>query len=96
MSNAIKYAGSEKIPEIFIKTEKVKDYILLTVKDNGIGIEADKQESIFSRYTRIKEDVEGSGVGLFLVKRMVEDSGGKIEVESSLGEGSIFKIFIKE
>ncbi|MBK6265385.1 PAS domain-containing protein [Marivirga sp. S37H4] len=96
LSNAIKYTASEQVPEIFIKTEKLDDFILLTVKDNGIGIATDKHEAVFSRYTRIVEDVEGTGVGLFIVKRMVEDSGGKIEVESSLGKGSTFKVYIKE
>ena len=71
----------------------MKDFVCLTVKDNGRGIAEGKQEMIFSRYTRLENDVEGTGVGLFLVIRMGEDGGGKIEVESSLGEGSTF-IFI--
>lgn len=96
LSNAIKYTASEQVPEILIKTEKLNDQVLLMVKDNGIGIAADKHEAIFSRYTRIVEDVEGTGVGLFIVKRMVEDCGGKIEIESSLGKGSTFKVYIKE
>jgi two-component system phosphate regulon sensor histidine kinase PhoR len=96
VSNAIKYKAPDRKPEIFVKTEKGNDYVLLSVKDNGRGIAEDKQEVIFSRYTRIDNDVEGTGVGLFLAKRMVEDGGGKIEVESSLGEGSTFKVYLKE
>lgn len=95
LSNAIKYKAADRAPEIFIKTEKLNEYVLLSVKDNGLGIEEDKQEMIFSRYTRLRNDVEGTGVGLFIVKRMVEDSGGKIEVESSLGERSTFKVYLK-
>ena len=93
--NAIKFKAPDRAPEVFIKTEKLNGYILLSVKDNGVGIPEDKQEVIFSRYTRIRTDVEGTGVGLFIVKKMVEESGGKIEVGSSLGEGSTFKIYLK-
>ncbi|WP_017732525.1 sensor histidine kinase [Nafulsella turpanensis] len=96
LSNAIKYKVPDRVPEILIKTEKLNDYILMSVRDNGRGIAEDKQEIIFSRHTRISHDVEGTGVGLFIVKRMVEDGGGKIEVESSLGEGSTFKVYLKK
>ena len=96
LSNAIKYKAPDRTPEILIKTEKLNGYILLSVKDNGRGIAEDKQEMIFSRHTRISNDVEGTGVGLFIVKRMIEDGGGKIEVESSLGKGSTLKVYLKE
>lgn len=96
VSNAIKYATSEEIPTICIKTEKVNEFIVLTVQDNGIGIAEDKHDTVFARYARISDEVEGTGVGLFIVKSMVEDSGGKIEVESALGKGSTFKVYIKE
>lgn len=95
LSNAIKYTPADRVPEVFIKTEKLSGYVLLSIKDNGIGIAEDKQEAIFSRYSRIVDNVEGMGVGLFIVKRMVEDSGGEIEVESFLGKGSTFKVYIK-
>ena len=75
LSNAIKYKAPDRIPEIFIKTEKTNEYILLSVKDNGRGIAEDNQEMIFSRHSRISNDVEGTGVGLFIVKRMIEDGG---------------------
>ncbi|HET8859026.1 ATP-binding protein [Marivirga sp.] len=95
LSNAIKYTPKDRAPQIYIKTEQLSGYVLLSVKDNGIGIAKEKQDKIFSRYSRIVTDVEGMGVGLFIVKRMVEDSGGEIQVESSLGTGSTFKVFIK-
>ena len=83
-------------PEVLIKTEKTNEYILLSVKDNGRGIAEDNQEMIFSRHSRISNDEEGTGVGLFIVKRMVEDGGGKIKIESSFGEGSTFKVYLKD
>ena len=95
LSNAIKYKASDRAPEIFIKTEKLENYTLLSVSDNGVGIEENKKEAIFKRYTRLQQDVEGSGLGLFIVKRMVEDAGGKIEVESKLGKGTTFKVYLQ-
>lgn len=96
LSNAIKYKAPDRIPEILIKTEQIKNYTLLSVKDNGRGIEKDKHEMVFSRYTRLTDEVEGTGLGLFIVKKMVEESGGNIELESSLGEGSTFKVYFKD
>lgn len=96
LSNAIKYKAADKPPEILIKTKESGNEILLAVSDNGLGIAEDKKETIFDRYTRVSTDVEGTGMGLFIVKRMVEDMGGHIEVESKLGEGSTFNIYFKK
>ncbi|WP_162052184.1 sensor histidine kinase [Pontibacter pamirensis] len=95
LSNAIKYKAPDRAPAISIKTEKSGAYTLLSVSDNGVGIKEDKKEVIFERNTRLRDDVEGTGLGLFIVKRMVEDAGGKIEVESMLGNGTTFKVFLK-
>ncbi|MER2997955.1 sensor histidine kinase [Pontibacter populi] len=95
LSNAIKYKASDRPPEILIKTIESGDKILLSVSDNGLGIAQDKTEKIFDRYTRLVTDVEGTGMGLFIVKRMVEDMGGHVEVESKLGEGATFTIYFK-
>ncbi|GAB3532909.1 hypothetical protein GCM10027443_17370 [Pontibacter brevis] len=94
LSNAIKFKSPDRAPAIRIKTETSGDYVLLSVIDNGLGIEEDKKEAIFERYTRLRKDVEGTGLGLFIVKRMVEDAGGKIEVESTLGKGTTFKVYL--
>jgi two-component system, OmpR family, phosphate regulon sensor histidine kinase PhoR len=95
LSNAIKYKAGDRNPEILIKTEKTEDYILLSVKDNGLGIPEDKKSMIFSEFSRIGYSEEGTGIGLYIVSRMVDGSGGKIEVESTLGQGTTFKIYIK-
>lgn len=95
LSNAIKYKAPDRAPDILIRTEASDGYTLLSVSDNGAGIEEDKREAIFERHTRLRNDVEGTGLGLFIVKRMVEDAGGKIEVQSTLGEGSTFKVYFK-
>jgi len=95
LSNAIKYRSAERRPEIFIKTEKSKEFIMLSVSDNGIGIEESQRVNIFSEFSRISKDVEGSGLGLYIVSKMVDNSGGRIEVESTPGKGTTFKIYFK-
>lgn len=62
--------------------------MVITVKDNGKGIAESDFEKIFSKYQRIADDVEGTGVGLYLVTEIVNISGGKITVESEHGKGS--------
>ena len=95
VSNAIKYRKLHVPVEILIKTEKADGHVLLSVQDNGLGIAREHHEMIFERYTRINNDVEGTGMGLYLVRTMLENNGGKIEIESSLDEGSIFKVYFK-
>ncbi len=95
VSNAIKFKSPERKPIIFIKTQLEKDFIIISVKDNGIGIVADKQDAVFSKYFRMENAVEGSGIGLYLVKEIVTNSGGKILLESQPGIGSEFKVYLK-
>ncbi len=96
ISNAIKFTSSEKTPTILIKSEKSEEYILLSVKDNGMGMEEHQQTEVFSKFKRFHPDVEGTGVGLYIVSRMVSNTGGKIEVHSKLNEGTTFSIYLKE
>lgn len=94
--NAIKFRSPDRSPELVVKTTKKGNYILLSVKDNGIGIDLSKHKNIFSKYFRIQDTIEGSGIGLHLVKTLVTNAGGKVEVESKLGEGTEFTIHIKQ
>jgi signal transduction histidine kinase len=95
ISNSIKYSSLERNLEILIKTTMSDKYCVLIVKDNGLGIKKENQDKIFNKYKRLHDHVEGTGLGLYMVKRIVENAGGKIEVESELGKGSTFKIFFK-
>jgi len=95
ITNAIKFCSPDRQPEIMIKTEMADNFILLTVKDNGIGIDQDRLDFIFRMYQRVSKDIEGQGIGLYLVKKIVDAAGGKIEVESEVGKGSTFKVFFK-
>lgn len=95
VSNAIKFRSPDRDPEVLISTRQEDHYMLIAVKDNGIGIDPKKQDAIFSKFFRIEKSVEGSGIGLHLVKTLVKNSGGKVEIESQLGQGSEFKIYLK-
>ena len=95
VSNAIKFRPTEGKSEIFIKTEQENDFIIISVKDNGIGIDEAKQETIFYKYYRVENAIEGSGIGLYLVKEIVNNAGGKIVLESKPGNGAEFKVYLK-
>ena len=95
LSNALKYHSPDRIPKILIKTEKIKNHIQISVKDNGLGIPENKITLVFTPYTRFEKDVEGTGIGLHLVKKIVENNGGKITVKSKLGKGSEFIVILK-
>lgn len=95
VNNAIKFTPPGCKPEIFIQTQREKNHIVITVRDNGIGIDEDKQEAVFSKYFRLENAIEGSGIGLYLVKEIVNNSGGKISLKSKPGKGSEFKVYLK-
>jgi two-component system, OmpR family, phosphate regulon sensor histidine kinase PhoR len=95
VNNAIKFQAPDRKPEILIKTERQKKFIVISVKDNGIGIDPKKQHEVFTKYVRIEKSVEGSGIGLYLVNEIVTNSGGKIVLKSELGKGSEFLVYLK-
>lgn len=96
VSNALKYSSPDRAPEIGIRSFHQDEFLVISVTDNGIGIEPKNQVSIFEKYNRITTHVEGNGVGLYLVKQILEGGGGRITVESELGAGSVFSVFIKQ
>ena len=94
LSNSIKF--TEPGGQIDVAIYDKKDYILISVKDNGIGIPHDMLEKIFNTFTQVdtsfKRQAEGSGIGLSLVKSFIEMHEGKITARSQLGIGSEFII----
>jgi len=94
ISNAIKFRA-EQSPVINIRSEIKQNEIVLTISDNGKGIAEKALEKIFAMYGRLNQDIEGSGIGLYLAKKIVNAAGGKILVESELGKGSTFTIYLK-
>lgn len=95
LNNSIKYRNIERPLQIVIRTEKVDEYIRLSVTDNGLGINSKFHDMIFKRYSRLNTNVAGAGLGLYIIRTMVENNGGKIEVKSTEGEGATFNIYFK-
>ncbi|WP_029038450.1 sensor histidine kinase [Salinimicrobium xinjiangense] len=93
LRNSIKYKKADKPLKIQLSTVRNDDHVLLQVKDNGIGIAEEHQEAIFKRSTRVSHKIEGTGMGLYIIKRIMENNGGSIEVESQLGKGSTFSVY---
>ncbi|AHM62770.1 GAF sensor signal transduction histidine kinase [Flammeovirgaceae bacterium 311] len=94
LSNAIKYRSPERTPEVLVELNVVDGKTKLSVTDNGMGIPADKQDKLFTIFERFHDHVEGSGIGLFIVKRMVDNMQGQILVDSTENKGTTFTIII--
>jgi PAS domain S-box-containing protein len=91
LDNASKFMGDQENPHIEIGQEGKEDgKVVFYVRDNGIGIEPDYHEHIFGLFNKLNSKVEGTGIGLALVKRIIEVHGGRIWVESEVGVGSTF------
>ncbi len=93
LGNAIKF--SQRGGTITIHVEALQDMVQLTVADTGVGIPADKLEKVFDRFYQVDGSATrrfgGAGLGLAIVRRIIEAHGGRIWVESELGQGSSFK-----
>ncbi|RYG22472.1 MAG: GHKL domain-containing protein [Chitinophagaceae bacterium] len=100
LSNALKYSKVEESPKIDITasvfTESGTTYHVILVKDNGIGFEQQYADKIFQMFSRLhgKAEYSGTGVGLSIVKKVVENHHGFIRVKSSPGVGSTFEIYL--
>lgn len=93
--NAVKFSDTEKAPEINIATEEVDGFVILYVQDNGLGIPDEHQNRLFKKSSRLSENIYGTGMGLYVVKKMLEDNDGRIKIMSKEKEGSTFKVFFK-
>ncbi|GAA4503463.1 hypothetical protein GCM10023172_28340 [Hymenobacter ginsengisoli] len=92
LSNAIKYRAPDRLPQVALRCRRAEGQVLLEVQDNGLGLDATQQSKLFGMFRRLHSHVEGSGVGLYMVKRMVENAGGTITVQSQPGVGSTFTV----
>jgi len=96
VSNAIKYRSPDRPAEVQVSTYPEGEYVVLQVKDNGLGIKKQQQHKLFTMFRRLHNHVEGTGIGLYIVKRIIENNGGRIEVESELDEGTTFRVYFKQ
>ncbi|RPD49589.1 PAS domain-containing protein [Hymenobacter sediminis] len=94
LSNALKYHHPDRAPVVTITHTLLAAEHLLEVRDNGLGLDvAQDQGKLFGMFQRLHPHIEGSGVGLYMVKKIVENAGGRIEVESELHQGSSFRVY---
>ncbi|WP_165963423.1 sensor histidine kinase [Hymenobacter radiodurans] len=93
LSNAFKYHDPTRPAQVTVRSRVETEYVVLEVQDNGLGLDLSGEYQLFGLFRRYHTHVEGSGVGLHMVKKLVENGGGKIEVASMLGQGSTFSIY---
>jgi signal transduction histidine kinase len=96
LGNALKYRHSGRTPHIQVRTYKTDGCPVLEVRDNGLGMNLDRHGAeLFQLFRRFHPQAgEGTGVGLFLVNRLVQSEGGHITVESEEGQGTVFRVFL--
>ncbi len=96
-SNAVKYSPEDT--KIRMTVTRTPDHALIRIRDQGFGMSKENVRKLFTKFFRAKDDkrlhdIEGSGLGLAFVKEIVTQHGGKITVESELGKGSVFSVYI--
>ncbi|QCR22736.1 ATP-binding protein [Pontibacter sp. SGAir0037] len=95
LSNAMKYRSDKKACNIWISTKEEDGDVVLRVKDNGLGMSEENQRQLYTMFKRFHSHVDGSGIGMYIVKRIVDNAGGSIEVNSVEGEGTEFRVRFK-
>jgi PAS domain S-box-containing protein len=100
LSNALKYRHPDRVPAVWLRTYPALDEgsraAVLEVEDNGLGLTLGpaQERKLFGLFQRLHNHVEGSGMGLYMVKKIVENAGGRVEVTSQLGQGTIFRLHL--
>jgi signal transduction histidine kinase len=94
LSNALKYRHPDRPPHVRLSCHSQDGYWCLTVQDNGLGLTAAQQAELFALFRRFHNHVDGSGLGLYTVKKIAENLGGRVEVQSEVGVGSTFRVYI--
>jgi PAS domain S-box-containing protein len=96
ISNAMKFVPPERAPKIAITSSRNDREVRLTISDNGIGIEPDRIADLGMPFRRLhsRRKFDGTGLGLSICKRIAEQHGGRLEIESTVGEGSTFHLIL--
>lgn len=97
VSNSIKFCGKERAAKLSLDVRDSE--AVITVSDKGIGMTKEEKDRLFTPYyrseTSINKRIPGTGLGLSIVKNIVDSHGGRIEVESEAGEGTVFRLIFK-
>jgi light-regulated signal transduction histidine kinase (bacteriophytochrome) len=98
IGNAIKHQPPDRSPRITVSCRREGEEWIFAIQDNGIGISPENFERIFGAFQRLhtQEEYDGTGIGLAVCKKIVEQHGGRIWVESTPGAGSTFKFTIPQ
>ena len=97
LTNAIKYKSEKRSPIIELKTQIKDDYVVLSIKDNGLGIDLEKYgDTLFEMYKTFHKNEDAIGIGLFITKNHIESLGGKVTVTSKVDVGTEFSIYLKK
>ncbi|TPG72063.1 PAS domain-containing protein [Hymenobacter nivis] len=96
LSNAVKYGAPGRPTAVLLRGYRLAGQVVLAVHDNGLGLSQVQQGELFRMFRRLHSHVPGSGVGLYMVKKMVENAGGTIAVHSELGVGSTFTVSLPQ
>ena len=97
LSNALKYRHPDRVARVRLRCRPGPQATgwVLEVRDNGLGLHITPDRPLFGLFQRYHTHVEGTGVGLYVVKKLVENAGGRIAVRSELGVGSVFTVYFK-
>jgi PAS domain S-box-containing protein len=95
ISNAVKYHAPDRAPKVQVSCRQEAEHVVLTVRDNGLGMDLSGNQKLFTMFERLHDHVEGSGIGLYMVKKIVENAGGRIRVESQPGVGTTFTVYFR-
>ena len=96
MSNSIKYRSPDRKLIITITSREDEENVIITVQDNGLGLDKKSQQRIFTMFRRFHSHIEGTGIGLYIIKRIIESNDGSISVESEKDVGTKFSVYIRK
>ncbi|MEJ8801190.1 PAS domain-containing protein [Pontibacter sp. H249] len=97
ITNAIKYKSNDRQPVIHLCSEIKDNFVELKITDNGIGLDLNKhQNKLYQMFKRFHNHVNGSGLGLYIVNRLLTNNGGHINITSNLNEGTTFYLYFKQ
>ena len=98
IENSLKYTNPQTIPEITIHAEDIGAYWRFCIKDNGIGIDKENYEKVFQVFQRLhsKDEFNGTGIGLAICKKIVQNHGGEIWIDSEMGKGTAIYFTIEK
>jgi signal transduction histidine kinase len=92
LNNAVKYRAFDRPAQVWVRAEQQADAVVLAVQDNGLGLNQTQQGRLFHVFQRLHTHVEGSGVGLYMIKRLIENGGATITISSEPNVGTTFTV----